>query len=452
MSYHAPIFRKSVMSGLGSMGHLSGVNDRVDEGDEVAFRFRPGASVNAAKGRDLVRRLGQLIVATNHFDAPEYQDWGGGADRGLLVVRAETRSNHYTLQQLANFMPSIAAKAARGIGHAVTFVSASNEDNDEAFAQAPGGGGSNTVNTGPLRGLTGDQVTQHTSISTLVDRNLRDVARIFGTQSPGYSFDEICRFNFRSIVHSSAGVALLRALMLYANAQNVKVLAALPSLMRGKNDGSQQAAALLEKSLRELRESNDNIATVCARFAQYLPAMSGLAGGGLGVGPVVAGGIIAGLTAGQITAIVVGGLAAIVTIWLLIVALRSNEEATLRWCKAREEATGVKCTPEDFEEQFRRQPPDARAALNNALNKMGEAASSAVKILLIGASVLGLGYIGYKLFSGTKAMQGLGEKASAAGRKMKTSVSAVRESVRARMGGGGSSSRRLTASSESFNT
>ena len=450
MSYHAPIFRNSVMSGLGSMGHLSGVNDRVDEGDEVAFRFRPGANVTAAKGRDLVRRLGQLIVATNHFDAPEYQDWGGGADRGLLVVRAETRSNHYTLQQLANFMPSIAAKAARDIGHAVTFVSASNEDNDEAFAQAPGGGGSNTVNTGPLRGLTGDQVTQYTSISTLVDRNLRDVARIFGTQSPGYSFDEICRFNFRSIVHSSAGVALLRALMLYANAQNVKVLAALPSLMRGKNDGSQQAAALLEKSLRELRESNDSIATVCGKFAQYMPTMSGLAGRGLG--ELGAAPLILGLTIGQFIAIVASVLAVIVTISLLIVALRSNEEATLRWCKAREEATGVKCTPEDFEEQFRRQPPDARDALNNALNKMGEAASSAVKILLIGASVLGLGYIGYKLFSGTKAMQGLGEKASAAGRKMKTSVSAVRESVRARMGGGGSSSRRLTASSESFNT
>jgi hypothetical protein len=439
------------MSGLGSMGHLSGVNDRVDEGDEVAFRFRPGANVTAAKGRDLVRRLGQLIVATNHFDAPAYQDWGGGADRGLLVVRADTRSNNYTLQQLANFMPSIAAKAARDIGHAVAFVSASNEDNDEAFAQAPGGGGSNTVNTGPLRGLTGDQVTQYTSISTLVDRNLRDVSRIFGTQSPGFSFEEVCRFNFRTIVHSSAPAAMLRALMLYANAQNVKVLAAIPSLMRGKNEGSQQAAALLEKSLRELRESNDSIATVCARFAQYLPAMSGLSGGGLGGLPVIAG-AAAGLTAGQIAAIVGGVLTVIVTISLLIVALRSNEEATLRWCKAREEATGVKCTPEDFEEQFRRQPPDARDALNNALNKMGEAASSAANILLIGASVLGLGYIGYKLFSGTKAMQSLGETASAAGRKIKTSVSAARDSVRARMGGGGSSSRRLTASSESFNT
>ena len=112
--------------------------------------------------------------------------------------------------------------------------------------------------------------------------------------------------------------------------------------MRGKNDGSQQAAALLEKSLRELRESNDSIATVCGKFAQYMPTMSGLAGRGLGELGVVP--LILGFTISQFIAIVASVLAVIVTISLLIVALRSNEEATLRWCKAREEATGVKCT------------------------------------------------------------------------------------------------------------
>jgi len=429
--------------------HLSGINDKVDRGDEVTLRFQPGAGVNVSTGQRVLDALRTGVIGTRHFDTPSVVSWGAGTNRGMLIIKAETRSDNYTLQQIANFMPGIAREAAAQSGLPVSFVSALNEDGDEAFAQTLGGGGSNVVSTGPLRGLTGDQVTQYTAISTLVDRNLRDVARIFGTKPPDVSFAEVIRFDFRTLVHSSTGVTLLRSLLLYANAQNVNMLATVPSLMRGKNEGSHQAAALLEKSLREMRESNDSIATVCAKFAQYLPSMNGLAGGGLGVAPAA---LWLGLTASQIAAIVGSVLAVIVTISLLVVAMRSNEEATLRWCKAREEATGVKCTPKDFEEQFRRQPPDARAALANALNKMGESAATAVKVLLIGASVLGLGYIGYKLFGGTKAMQSLGETASAARQKIKTSVSSARDSVRARMGGGASSARRLTASSESFKT
>lgn len=433
MTYHAPVFRGSVMSGMGSLGHLSGVNEKVDRGDEVILRFTPGAGVDGPKGDRIAYKLKQLVIETRHFETPRYAAWGAGTNRGLLVVRADTKSDNYTLQQIANFMPALALKASKAFGVPVTFASASNEDGDEAFAQTAGGGDPNTINTGPLRGLTGEQVTQYTLLSRSVDQNLQQVTRIFGTRSPEYSFREICEFDFRTIIHNSAPVALLRSLMLYANAQNVKSLAILPDLMRGKNEGSQKAALLLDESLRGLRESSDGIATVCGKFAQYMPTMSGLAGCGLGE-PASAT-LILGLTIGQFIAVVASVLAVIVTVSLLVVALRSNEEATLRWCKAREEATGVKCTPKDFQDQFNRQPPDARQALINALNEMGEGASNAVKILLIGASVVGVGYIGYKLFSGTGLMSSLGAKASAARTRIKTSVSAARDRARARLGG-----------------
>lgn len=442
MTYHSRVFRGSVMSGAGSVGYLSGVNDKVDKGDEVVLRFTPGAGVNASKGERLAYKLKQLVIETGHFKTPEYAAWGSGTNRGLLVVRADTKSDNYTLQQIANFMPAIARKASQALGMPVTFASASNEDGDEAFAQTSGGGGSSTVHTGPLQGLTGDQIAQYTLLSRSVDQNLQQVARIFGTRKPELSFKEICEFNFRTLVHSSAPLRLLRSLLLYANAQNVKSLATLPSLMRGKNEGSSQAAQLLEKSLRDLRESSDGIATVCAKFIEYLPSMSGLAGGGLG--EIATATVIAGLTAGQIIAIVAGILAVIVTISLLLVAIKGNEEATLDWCKAREEATGVKCTPEDFEEHFNRQPPDARAALANALDEIGKGVSNAAKILLVGASVLGVGYIGYKLFSGTDMMSGLGARASAVRTRIKTSISAVRDRARARSGG--SAPRALPAS------
>lgn len=471
MSYHAPIFRNLVMSGLGSMGHLSGVNDRVDDGDEVTFRFRPGPNVTGPKGLQLVRKLGELLVESRGFKQPEYQDWGGGADRGLLVVRAETTNSNFTLQQFANMMPPLAARAAREAGHPVTFVSALNEDHDEAFAQTPGGGDPSTIATGPLAGLTADQVTQYNLLSQQLDRNLREVPRIFGTAAPQMSWKDVSEFNFRRVlvaaVHNTTPwIIATRCVCLYANAQNVKSLARVPDLMRAKNRGSYQAAALLDDILRGLNEATRDVALICAKFMEYVPSLSvnglggygarsvrhtgstGLGDGGLITIPAA----IAALTAAQIVAIAAGIaliIIALVGAWLM---LRTKTEKAVEFCKAQEETTGVKCTPAQLRAIYDRQPPDAQEALANALNKMGESAATAVKVLLIGASVLGLGYIGYKLFGGTKAMQSLGETASAASQKIKMSVSSARDSARARMGGGAASARRLTASSESFNT
>ena len=148
MSYHAPIFRKSVMSGLGSMGHLSGVNDKVEDGEEVTFRFRPGTGVNAQKGDQWAARMAQMLERTGHYEEADYKGWGAGTSRGLIVVRVETKHGTYTLQELANFAYSLAEKASLELSMPVTFLSAVH-GSDEAFVRVPGGGGGGGGGGGP---------------------------------------------------------------------------------------------------------------------------------------------------------------------------------------------------------------------------------------------------------------------------------------------------------------
>jgi hypothetical protein len=130
-----------------SVGSLSGINDKVDRGDEVTLRFQPGAGVNASTGQRVIDALRTGVLGTRHFETPSVASWGSGTNRGMLVIKAETRSDNYTLQQIANFMPNIARNASASSGLPVTFASAKNEDGDEAFAagsrgQSSGGGSS----------------------------------------------------------------------------------------------------------------------------------------------------------------------------------------------------------------------------------------------------------------------------------------------------------------------
>lgn len=117
-------------------------NDKVDKGDKVRLRFRPGAGVDGPKGAQLAAKLTELVVGTEHFDTPKYSGWGAGNDAGLLIVESETKSDNYTLQQIANFMTGIAARAARETSMPVTFINAVWNpgwftSNVTAFSQAP---------------------------------------------------------------------------------------------------------------------------------------------------------------------------------------------------------------------------------------------------------------------------------------------------------------------------
>ena len=424
MSYSAPV---------GSLSVMSGINDKVDEGDEVILRFTPGAGVNAARGERVVAKLRELVIATRHFKTPTSASWGAGTNRGLLVVRADTKSDNYTLQQIANFMPGIARQAAQATGYPVTFASASNEDGDEAFATNQSGGAPGT--TGALSGLTADQVTQWNLLDRITRQNTTDIGRLFGTSEPQFSFQDILNFDFEKLVRSSAPVVALRSLLMYAATQNAKGLVTLTGLFRAKNQGSAEAGRLSDEIASGLRASNENIATVLARVKSYLPGMSGL-----GWVPAV----VAGITGAQWAAIIAGTLVTIGAIHFYLKNMTTNVERGEEFCAARLRATGIKCTPTDFRSYVESLGPDATQVIAGAGKKMAESAGTATSVLLIGAAVLALGYAGYRVLSATGGMQRLRSGADSARTRIKTSVSSARDRVRARLGG--SSLRALPAS------
>ena len=106
----------------GRLGYLSGVNDKVEDGEEVTFRFRPGTGVNAQKGSQWAARMAQMLEGTGHYEEADYKGWGAGTSRGLIVIRIETKHGTYTLQELANFAYSLAEKASLELSMPVTFA------------------------------------------------------------------------------------------------------------------------------------------------------------------------------------------------------------------------------------------------------------------------------------------------------------------------------------------
>ena len=339
----------------GALGYLSGVNDKVGSGDEVTLRFQGGAGVTSATGGRVIAALREKVLGTSHFKIPEYAGWGSGNNRGLLVIKSETRSDNYTLQQIANFMPGIARQAAQATGYPVTFASASNEDGDEAFATNQSGGAPGT--TGALSGLTADQVTQWNLLDRITRQNTTDIGRLFGTSEPQFSFQDILNFDFEKLVRSSAPVVALRSLLMYAATQNAKGLVTLTGLFRAKNQGSAEAGRLSDEIASGLRASNENIATVLAKVKSYLPGMSGL-----GWVPAV----IAGITGAQWAAIIAGTLVTIGAIHFYLKNMTTNVERGEEFCAARLRATGIKCTPTDFRSYVESLGPDATQVIVQA--------------------------------------------------------------------------------------
>lgn len=135
------------VNGRSGIGYLSGVNDKVDDDEIVTFRFQPRAGVNGPKGDQWARAMAEALERTGHYETAEYKGWGSGINGGKLVVRLETKSGAYTLQQLANFTHKIAERVSRELNMPVVLLSAVH-DSDEAFAQTtdphlvPPGGGS----------------------------------------------------------------------------------------------------------------------------------------------------------------------------------------------------------------------------------------------------------------------------------------------------------------------
>lgn len=149
MTYHrtSGSARALKLSGLGELA----------AGDKITLKFRPGSGVNERNAVRILDELRTVLLGTNHFTSPTYLGWGVG---GTIVYKGSVRSANYTLRQIANMMPALAARVATRAGLPLAFISALDSDGDERVAEqsdpaTPGGatpGGATPGGTTPVPG------------------------------------------------------------------------------------------------------------------------------------------------------------------------------------------------------------------------------------------------------------------------------------------------------------
>ncbi len=98
----------------GSLGALGEVR-RLAAGQEVTVRVRP-IGVNAQNQRHVFEELRKAILRTGALKPASYLGWGAGDNAGLIVYKADTATDRYTLQQLANLMGPAVRSANTAIG------------------------------------------------------------------------------------------------------------------------------------------------------------------------------------------------------------------------------------------------------------------------------------------------------------------------------------------------
>lgn len=429
MTYSALVFRRPGMAGMQA---LSG---NIDSGEELVIRFQPAAGTTAAGGDRIAEALVREVSVLGYFAPPSYAGWGGGTSRGMITVRTKTLSGDYTLRQIANWMPVVAQKASARSGRVVAFASVTDSNNHEEFARTAGGG---TVaqTTGPLAGLTEEQISKWNTLNNAVKSNALEYATYMGVRPPPMSLNYILNFDIENILRSENIGRVVHSYLGYSTAENFKAVHLLPSLMRAQNRGSEEARSLAEKIVVDLRSSTEKNAYILGKIREYI----GRPGMGC-VDPITGAACVTGAAAGTAAAVtagwtvstwvlVIGGvIATLVAGYIVWKSMRTNVERTKEYCEARAAITGTPCTVEDFDAHLRELPPGADEALARALNKMAESGGTAVMILAVGAAVLGLGYMGWKLFGGTRA-------ASSASAQVKMKATELRDQVRARLSGG----------------
>ena len=97
------------LRGLGATG------DRFAVGQEVTARFVPHG-VNAGNQVATLAALNAAIARTGVFNTPTYLGWGADANAGLVVLKAKTKTNAFTAQQIANKMPAVIADVTNALG------------------------------------------------------------------------------------------------------------------------------------------------------------------------------------------------------------------------------------------------------------------------------------------------------------------------------------------------
>jgi hypothetical protein len=97
------------LQGLGATG------DRFAVGQVVTARFIP-RGVNAANQSAVFAALDAAMAQTGVFRSPSYRGWGSGANAGLVVFKASTKTDAYTAQQVADMMKGVVAATTRTLG------------------------------------------------------------------------------------------------------------------------------------------------------------------------------------------------------------------------------------------------------------------------------------------------------------------------------------------------
>jgi len=96
---------------------------RFSIGQEVTARFTPHG-VNASNQAAVFAALSAAMARTGVFKSPTYLGWGSAENAGLVVFKAQTKTDTFTAQQVANKLPAVIADITRALGAArLSFVS-----------------------------------------------------------------------------------------------------------------------------------------------------------------------------------------------------------------------------------------------------------------------------------------------------------------------------------------
>jgi hypothetical protein len=232
-----------------------------------------------------------------------------------------------------------------------------------------------------LTGLTPSQQAKVTDLRMRQIINIGRAVALLGPASPEVAFTDVLHLNVTNLVRASNFGQFVRSAVLYAIARSGQIIERLPGLYRGQNQGIPGAEMLAAELKRVAETGVDGVRDVL----DLLPERS--ATSGLGVAPIAV----------AITVSVVLAVAVVALSYFLFTS-QSNVEQADEFCAGRLRTTGVACDPVTYRAYIDNLPPESRDFLNNTLDKMGDAAGSAVKYALIGVGVLVLGVVGYNYF------------------------------------------------------
>jgi hypothetical protein len=352
---------------------LAGLGDttsKIDKGESVALRFR-GAGVSRSNQAPALDAIRVAVLGTGHFESPSYLGWG---DNGTLVYRGKTKSDNYSLREIADFMVGVARRASQASGKQITFLTAKDKDNNETgpSSTVPGG-----ASGGAASGGASTATSEEVRYTTLVGRLgalRRRVESVFGTtRPPEMSWAAVKSANLTAFV--SAPSELVRSAVLYGVGIVAKILASARVMLDGVRQNVSGAA-------QDARAQLDTAAAGMSAIETVLSAIPSSATSGLGFLPIVV------------------PIAALYALWRFFSSEGDADARTAAYCQRKLELTGERCTPQEFADVSRRYAENEESS--GFWGKIGDQVSgtlsSILKYALIGGAVLVGTFVAWQAF------------------------------------------------------